>query len=80
MNTLIPTLADIRNPAFTAALQHKIDNKTKPLGSLGRIEALALQLGEILGTESPVWSIRKWWCLRATTAWPRAAFRPFPAT
>ena len=54
MNTLIPTLADIRNPAFTAALQHKIDHKTKPLGSLGRIEALALQIGEILGSESPV--------------------------
>ena len=53
MNTLIPTLADIRNPAFTAALQHKIDHKTKPLGSLGRIEALALQLGQILGTETP---------------------------
>jgi nicotinate-nucleotide--dimethylbenzimidazole phosphoribosyltransferase len=49
----IPTLTDIREPVLTAALQHKIDNKTKPLGALGRIEALALQLGEILGTESP---------------------------
>ena len=50
----LPTLANMRNPALTLALQHKLDNKTKPLGSLGRIEALALQLGEILGTESPV--------------------------
>jgi nicotinate-nucleotide--dimethylbenzimidazole phosphoribosyltransferase len=49
----LPTLTDIREPVLTAALQHKIDNKTKPLGALGRIEALALQLGEILGTESP---------------------------
>ncbi len=53
MNTSLPQLADLRNPAFTAALQHKLDYKTKPLGSLGRLEALALQLGEILGSESP---------------------------
>lgn len=38
MNTSLPILADIRNPALTQALQHKLDNKTKPLGSLGRID------------------------------------------
>ena len=53
MTTSINALADIRDPAFTQALHHKLDNKTKPLGSLGRLEALALQLGQILGTENP---------------------------
>jgi nicotinate-nucleotide--dimethylbenzimidazole phosphoribosyltransferase len=48
-----PTLADIANPALTQALQHKLDQKTKPQGSLGRLEGLALQLGHILGTTTP---------------------------
>lgn len=44
---------DLHQPELLARLQHKIDNKTKPLGSLGRLEQLAIQLGLILRTESP---------------------------
>ncbi len=54
MTSFLPTLTDLRSPALTQALQHKLNNKTKPLGSLGRLESLALQLGEILGSESPL--------------------------
>ncbi|AMO21732.1 nicotinate-nucleotide--dimethylbenzimidazole phosphoribosyltransferase [Ramlibacter solisilvae] len=44
---------DIHNPVLAARLQHRIDRKTKPLGALGRLETLALQLGLILGSETP---------------------------
>lgn len=53
MTAHLPTLADIGDATLTARLQHLIDHKTKPLGSLGRLEQLALRLGQILGTEEP---------------------------
>ena len=46
-------IADISDSVLHARLLDKINNKTKPLGSLGRLETLAVQLGLILGSEMP---------------------------
>ena len=39
---------------LTVALRHKIDRKTKPTGALGQLERLALQLGLVQHTLTPV--------------------------
>ena len=54
MNETIPSIPDITNAVLAARLQSAIDNKTKPLGALGRLEALALRIGLILGSDAPV--------------------------
>lgn len=53
MISFLPTIPALHDPALEAALRHAIDNKTKPLGALGRLEALALQLGLVLGERTP---------------------------
>lgn len=40
--------------ALNAAIQHKIDTKTKPLGALGQLETLARQLALVQQTLTPV--------------------------
>ncbi|AMN49321.1 nicotinate-nucleotide--dimethylbenzimidazole phosphoribosyltransferase [Psychrobacter sp. P2G3] len=49
----LPTIANIENNDLRQQLQQIIDLKTKPLGALGRLETLALQLGMIQGTLTP---------------------------
>ena len=49
----IPTVETLNQAELEAALRRRIDNKTKPLGALGRLETLALQIGLALGTEAP---------------------------
>ena len=53
MSNLIPEIAPIADAALAQRLQHRLDNKTKPQGALGRLEALALQIGLAQQTENP---------------------------
>ncbi|MFZ4535183.1 nicotinate-nucleotide--dimethylbenzimidazole phosphoribosyltransferase [Propionivibrio sp.] len=52
MQFAIPSLDSILDPA----LQNKINAKTKPLGALGQLEQLALQVGRIQQTLTPKFS------------------------
>ncbi len=51
--TSLPDIPDIADAAQVQRLQHLLDNKTKPVGALGRLEALAMRIGCILGREAP---------------------------
>ena len=42
---LLPAIEPTADASLEARLRHKIAHKTKPLGALGRLEGLALQLG-----------------------------------
>ncbi|MGE0098303.1 MAG: nicotinate-nucleotide--dimethylbenzimidazole phosphoribosyltransferase [Hydrogenophaga sp.] len=46
-------IPDLHEPDLAARLQRAVDNKTKPLGSLGRMESLAIRVGLILGSSHP---------------------------
>jgi nicotinate-nucleotide--dimethylbenzimidazole phosphoribosyltransferase len=52
----LPKIASIRSDfearLLASKLQDKLDNKTKPVGALGQLEALAVQLGLIQKSES----------------------------
>lgn len=50
----LPRILPTDDVRLRERLQHRLDRKTKPLGSLGRLEALALQIGLVQASETPV--------------------------
>ncbi len=50
----LPTIESTANASLEVRLRYKINHKTKPLGALGLLEDLALQLGLIQRSESPL--------------------------
>ena len=50
---MIPDIADLHDATLATTLRARIDGKSKPLGALGQLETLAVQLGCILGTAQP---------------------------
>jgi nicotinate-nucleotide--dimethylbenzimidazole phosphoribosyltransferase len=49
----LPTIDPIADAALAGRLQQRVDRLTKPVGSLGRIEALAVQIGLVQRSEHP---------------------------
>lgn len=74
MNFSVPRVDD----SLVAALQHKIDRKTKPLGALGLLEKLALQVGRIQHTLSPELGQAQMIVVAADHGAAKAGVSPFP--
>ena len=53
MSCVIPEVASIHDACFAAHVQALLDDKTKPVGSLGMLERLALRIACILGSDQP---------------------------
>ena len=50
---ILPDVPPVSNSNLSKDLQSKLDNKTKPIGALGRLENLALRISLILGNKNP---------------------------
>lgn len=54
MSALIPEVVSLHDAAWAQHIQSLLDDKTKPVGSLGVLEQLAYRIACILGSDAPV--------------------------
>jgi nicotinate-nucleotide--dimethylbenzimidazole phosphoribosyltransferase len=54
MYDFLPAIPSIQDDTFTQHVQQLLDHKTKPVGSLGVLERLALRVATILGQDQPL--------------------------
>ncbi len=51
--SFLPAMPDLHDAALSQRLQQRLDNQTKPPGSLGQLERLAHRVACVLGTQQP---------------------------
>lgn len=54
MDIELPLIVPLDKLKLGELIQTELNNKTKPLGSLGQLESLAKQLGLILNSPNPI--------------------------
>ena len=67
------------DPELGRALQHKLDRKTKPLGSLGQLEAVAVRLGQIQQRLDPQITLPAMLIFAGDHGIARAGVSPYPS-
>ena len=81
MENLLPIISRIVPPSdeIATAAQRLLDQKTKPLGSLGRLESIAVRLSAIYGTPSFATSPRAVVVMAADHGVTRQGVSAYPA-
>jgi nicotinate-nucleotide--dimethylbenzimidazole phosphoribosyltransferase len=79
MHLNLPQLCDIRQPALTRALQHKLTTKPNRWDRWAAWRHWHCNWGKFWAPKPPAWSSRKWWCLPADHGLVARGVSAFPS-